>query len=106
MIDIRDVEKVENIKPHFDWCLIKVIKKGESAGGIIIPEIAMDDMPKCLIIAVGEGSPLPDGRFRPVPFKPGDICLCIGTLITILGDEYAFCRETQLLATLGSDKVN
>jgi co-chaperonin GroES (HSP10) len=99
--DITD-SNLYNIKPMFDWVFVRLLKKSETAGGIIIPEMATDDIPRVLVLAVGTGGINDNGSIRPMRVKVDDVCIGIGVMVTILDNVHGFFRETQLLATIAS----
>jgi chaperonin GroES len=93
------------IRPLADRVVLKRIKEEEkSKGGIIIPDSAKEKPVEGLVIAVGNGKALKDGKIRPLDVKPGDHVLFgkySGTEVKLDGEEHVILREDDLLAVLG-----
>ena len=93
------------IRPLGDRVVVKRVKEEEKTkGGIIIPDTAKEKPVEGLIIAVGNGKPLKDGKVRPLDVKPGDRILFgkySGTEVKLDGEDHIIMREDDLLAVLG-----
>lgn len=67
---------MEKIQPFGDRVLLKVVEpEKKSEGGLILTSVSKETSNKGEVIAVGEGTTLPDGTIRPVSIKEGDIVL-------------------------------
>jgi chaperonin GroES len=67
----------EYVEPLEDWLVVKRDEEGQrqSKGGIILPDEtrARQKPMRGVVLAVGPGKTLPDGKGRfPMPVKPGD----------------------------------
>jgi chaperonin GroES len=93
------------IRPLADRVVVKRTKEEEkSKGGIIIPDTAKEKPVEGVVIAVGSGKPLKDGKVRPLDVKAGDHVLFgkySGTEVKLDGEEHVILREDDLLAVLG-----
>ena len=93
------------IRPLADRVVVKRTKEEEKTkGGIIIPDSAKEKPVEGLVIAVGNGKALKDGKLRPLDVKEGDRVLFgkySGTEVKLDGEEHVILREDDLLAVLG-----
>jgi chaperonin GroES len=93
------------IRPLGDRVVVKRIKEEEKTkGGIIIPDSAKEKPVEALVIAVGNGKTLKDGKVHPLDVKAGDRVLFgkySGTEVKLDGEEHVILREDDLLAVLG-----
>ncbi len=93
------------IRPLADRVVVKRIKEEEKTkGGIIIPDTAKEKPVEALVVAVGNGKTLKDGKVRPLEVKEGDRVLFgkySGTEVKLDGEEHVILREDDLLAVLG-----
>jgi chaperonin GroES len=92
------------IRPLADRIVIKRIKEEEKTkGGIIIPDSAKEKPIEGIVVAVGNGKVLKDGKLRPVEVKEGNRILFgkyTGTEVKLDGDEHIILREDDILAVL------
>jgi chaperonin GroES len=92
------------IRPLHDRIIVKRLAEEEKTkGGIIIPDTAKEKPLEALVIAVGHGRILEDGKVRPMDVKKGDKVLFgkyAGTEIKIDGEEHLILREEDILAVL------
>ena len=92
------------IRPLQDRIIMKRIPEEEkSKGGIIIPDTAKEKPMEALVVAVGNGKVLEDGKVRPLELKPGDRVLFIkyaGNEIKIDGEEHLMLREEDILGVI------
>ena len=90
------------LRPLNDRVLIKRIASEEkTAGGLFIPETAKEKPQEGLVVAVGEGRHLDNGKIRPLEVKEGDKVFFrkyAGNEITIDGVEHTILREEEILA--------
>ena len=91
-------------RPLHDRVVVKRIGAEErSAGGIIIPDTAKEKPLEGLVVAVGNGKVLEDGKVRPLEIKPGDRVLFVkyaGNEIKIDGEEHLMLREEDVLGVI------
>jgi chaperonin GroES len=62
-----------NIKPLYDRVLVKRLEvEDKTPAGVIIPDVAKEKPLRGVVIDVGSGKTLDDGKVRPIEVKPGD----------------------------------
>jgi chaperonin GroES len=92
------------IRPLYDRVLIKrVAEEDRTKGGIIIPDSAKEKPVEGLVVAVGAGKPLKDGKIRPLDIKKGDRVLFNrygGTEVKLAGEEHLILREDDVVAVV------
>jgi chaperonin GroES len=90
---------IENIKPLADRVLVEPAAVQEkTAGGIILPNTAIDKSLQGTVVAVGIGT-----KDNPMTVKVGDTVLYgkhVGTEHTFDGKDYLFMRESDLIAII------
>ena len=90
------------IRPLHDRVIIKRTEGDEmTKGGIIIPDTAKEKPVEGVIIAVGDGKLLEDGKKSPLDVKEGNRVLFgkyAGTEINIEGEEHLIMREDDIIA--------
>jgi chaperonin GroES len=93
------------IRPLADRVVIKRTQEEEKTkGGIIIPDTAKEKPIEGVVVAVGAGKVLKDGKTRPLDVKEGDTVLFgkySGTEVKLDGVEHVLLREDDILAVLG-----
>ncbi len=93
------------IRPLADRVVIKRTQEEEKTkGGIIIPDTAKEKPIEGVVVAVGAGKILKDGKQRPLDVKEGDRVLFgkySGTEVKLDGVEHVLVREDDILAVLG-----
>jgi chaperonin GroES len=93
------------IRPLADRVVVKRVKEEEKTkGGIIIPDSAKEKPIEGLVVAVGNGKLLKDGKVRALDVKAGDRILFgkySGTEVKLDGEEHLLVREDDILAVLG-----
>lgn len=91
-------------RPLNDRILVKRVDAEEtSRGGIIIPDNAKEKPMQGIVMAVGEGKHLENGRIRPLTVKKDQVIFFrkyAGTEVTIDGVELMILREDEVLAVL------
>jgi chaperonin GroES len=89
------------IRPLADRIVVKRTQNEEKTkGGIIIPDSAKQKPVEGLVVAVGAGKTLKDGKVHPVEVKAGDRVLFgkyAGTEVKLDGEEHVLLREDDLL---------
>jgi chaperonin GroES len=92
------------IRPLADRVVIKRTKEEDKTkGGIIIPDTAKEKPVEGLVIAVGNGKILKDGKQRALDVKAGDRVLFgkySGTEVKLDGEEHVILREDDILAVV------
>jgi chaperonin GroES len=92
------------IRPLQDRILVRRLEEEErTKGGIIIPDTAKEKPSEGLIIAVGKGKVLENGKQLPLDVKKNDRILFgkySGTDIKIEGKEYLIMREDDVLGVI------
>jgi chaperonin GroES len=91
-------------RPLHDRVVVKRIDAEEkSAGGIIIPDTAMEKPQLGEVIAVGPGGRDEAGKLIPIDVKVGDRVLFgkwSGTEVKIDGIEYLIMKESDIMGVL------
>lgn len=93
------------IKPLGDKVIVKRIEADEkTAGGIVLPDTAREKPKRGLVLAVGNGRLLDDGRRSEMQVRKNDEVLFTsyaGTEIKHDGDEYIIMDESDILGVVG-----
>jgi chaperonin GroES len=93
------------IKPLGDKVIVKRIEAEEkTAGGIVLPDTAREKPKRGLVLAVGNGRLLDDGRRSEMQVRKNDEVLFTsyaGTEIKHEGDEYIIMDESDILGVVG-----
>jgi len=97
-------ETAMKIRPLQDRIIMKRIPEEEKTkGGIIVPDTAKEKPLEGLVVAVGNGKVLEDGKVRPLDIKPCDRVLFIkyaGNEVKINGEEHLMLREDDILGVI------
>ena len=92
------------IRPLADRIVIKrVAQEEKTKGGIIIPDTAKEKPIEGLVVSVGNGKTLKNGKVRPLDVKAGDRVLIgkySGTEVKLDGVEHVILGEDDVLAVL------
>ena len=93
-----------SLRPLQDRIIVKrVEEETKTAGGIFIPETAMEKPQRGEIVAVGNGKKTPEGKVLPLDVKVGDKVLFgkyAGTEIKVDGKDLLMMREDDVLAVI------
>lgn len=93
------------VKPLHDRVIVKrVEEEAKTKGGIIIPDTAKEKPVEGLVVAVGNGKIMENGKTQPLEVKKGDKILFgkyAGTDIKIDGEEHLIMREDDIIAIIG-----
>ncbi len=93
------------IRPLSDRIVVKRLdQESKTKGGIIIPDTAKEKPLEGLVVAVGNGKALKNGKVRPLEVKAGDKVLFgkySGNEVKLDGDEHVLIREDDVLAVIG-----
>jgi chaperonin GroES len=92
------------IRPLADKVLVQRLEaKNETAGGIVLPEMAKEKPQQGKVISVGKGEVADDGTVREMQVKKGDTVLFTsyaGTEVKIDGKEYLIMSESDIMAII------
>jgi chaperonin GroES len=92
------------IKPLQDRIIVKRLEGEDTTkGGIIIPDSAQEKPSEGLVVAVGKGKVLENGKQIPLDVKKNDRILFgkySGTEVKIEGEEYLIMREDDVLGVI------
>jgi chaperonin GroES len=90
------------IRPLADRLVVKRTQEEEKTkGGIIIPDTAKEKPLEGVVVAVGSGKSLKNGKSMPLEVKAGDKVLFgkySGTDVKVEGEELVLLREEDVLA--------
>jgi chaperonin GroES len=91
-------------RPLADRIVVKRLDaETKSKGGIIIPDTAKEKPVEAMVVAVGNGKLLKNGKLRPLEVKEGDRIL-LGkysvTEVKLDGVEHVILSEDEVLAVL------
>jgi chaperonin GroES len=93
------------IRPLGDKVIVKRVQAEEkTAGGIVLPDTAREKPKRGIILAVGNGKLLDDGRRGEMQVKKDDEVLFTsyaGTEVKMDGDEYIVMDENDILGVVG-----
>jgi chaperonin GroES len=92
------------IRPLSDRIVVKRLDQEEKTkGGIIIPDTAKEKPLEALVVAVGNGKALKNGKVRPLDVKAGDKVLIgkySGNEVKLDGVEHVIINEDDVLAVI------
>jgi len=92
------------IRPLADRIVIKRVEQDQkSKGGIIIPDTAKEKPVEGVVVAVGNGKVLKNGKVRKPEVKPGDRVLFgkyAGNEVRLDGVEHVILGEDEVLAVV------
>jgi chaperonin GroES len=92
------------IRPLSDRIVVKRLDQEEKTkGGIIIPDTAKEKPLEALVVAVGNGKVLKNGKVRPLDVKAGDKVLIgkySGNEVKLDGVEHVIINEDDVLAVI------
>jgi len=90
------------IRPLSDRLVVKrTAEEEKTKGGIIIPDTAKEKPLEGVVIAVGSGAILKNGKVVPLDVKTGDRILFgkyTGTEVKVDGEDLVLLREDDVLA--------
>jgi chaperonin GroES len=93
------------IRPLSDRIVVKRLDSEEKTkGGIIIPDTAKEKPLEALVVAVGNGKTLKNGKVRALEVKAGDKVLIgkyTGNEVKLDGVEHVIINEDDVLAVIG-----
>ena len=92
------------IRPLGDRIVVKRLQQEEKTkGGIIIPDTAKEKPLEALVVAVGNGKVLKNGKTRKLDVKEGDRILIgkySGNEVKLDGVEHVIINEDDVLAVM------
>ena len=92
------------IRPLHDRVIVERLEgERKTASGIVIPDTAAEKPDQGVIVAVGKGKVLEDGKVRPLDVKVGDKILFgkfSGQTVKIEGDELLVMREDDIMGVI------
>ena len=95
-----------NLRPLHDRILVRRLDAAEQVkGGIIVPDTAKEKPQEGVVVAVGNGKLLENGKRLEMAIKEGDHILFgkySGTEVKIEGEELLILREDDVLAVTES----
>ena len=93
-----------SIRPLHDRILAKrVDAEGRTSGGLFIPDNAKEKPLEAIVISVGTGKHLDNGKVQPLEVKVGDRILIgkyAGSDVKLLDKDHVIVREDDVLAVL------
>lgn len=94
-----------NIKPMFDYCLIKPLQKEDiTPSGILLPDSVKEKPQVGEIMAVGPGAMNDQGKVLPMHFKVGQKVLYKkwgGNEVKVGHEEWMLIEQKDLMAVMG-----
>jgi chaperonin GroES len=81
----------------------RVAEKDRTKGGIVIPDTAKKKPTEGIIVAVGAGRRMEDGKFHPLDVQVGDKVLFetwSGNAVTVGGEELATLYEDDVICKI------
>ena len=92
------------IKPLSDKVVVEPLEgEDKSPGGIILPDTAKQKPQEGIVIAVGPGKILDDGRRAEMAVKKGDKVIFAkygGTEVTVAGKDYVILEQDSIFAIM------
>ena len=92
------------LRPLQDRIIVKrVDQEKTTASGIVIPDNAAEKPDQGIVLAVGNGRVLDDGRVQPLEVKVGDTVLFgkySGQAVKVDGDELLVMHESDVMAVV------
>jgi chaperonin GroES len=93
------------IRPLYDRVLAKrVAEEEKTKGGLYIPDTAKEKPLEALVVAVGNGKVLENGKTQELTVKTGDRILIgkyTGSEVKLEGEDHIILREDDILAIVG-----
>ena len=92
------------VRPLYDRVLAtRVAQEGKTAGGLFIPDTAKEKPLEALVVAVGSGKVLENGKTQAFEVKAGDRILVgkySGSEVKLDGEDHIILREDDILAVI------
>jgi len=83
---------------------ITVENKEDIVDGIVIPETSRENSQEAVVVSVGPGTMISDGRVIPLSVKPGMKVVLPkhgGTVVELNKVKYQIVHENQIIAVIG-----
>ena len=100
----QQAEKKMTLKPLGNRVLVQRLEAQETLkGGIILPESAKKKQETAIVVAVGPGKRLDDGKVLPVAVNVGDTILMdkySGQEVTLNDEEYVILKADDIIAII------
>jgi len=94
------------LKPLKDKVIIKkIVKKNDSM--LELPDSFIENSKEAVVVAVGKGRRMSDGKIKKLEVKVGDIIIYDARIIHEVednGEKLMIIREGDILAIIGKDK--
>jgi len=102
------VKKSEfGLRPIMDKIIIRRVgARDVTKGGIVLPDTAKEKPKEGIIVALGEGRRLEDGKVIPFQVKEGDRVLFLsyaGSEVKLKDEEYLILEENDIMAVIKED---
>ena len=98
-----------NVQPLADRLIVEGVAEEEATGsGILLPDTAREKPQRGRVVAVGPGARDEHGKHIELAVAVGDEVVFSkygGTEFTLDGDDLLILRESDVLATVGSQKT-
>jgi chaperonin GroES len=92
------------IRPLYDRVLARRLdEQDKTSGGLFIPDNAKEKPLEAVVIAVGSGKLLADGKIHPMVVKAGDKVLIAkysGSDVKLVGKDHIIIREDDILGVI------
>ncbi len=92
------------VRPLQDRVLVKRVEEEPmTKGGLFIPDSAKEKPAQGIVISLGAGKPLENGKVRPMDIKTGDRVLFgkyAGSEIKVDGTDHLILREDEILGII------
>jgi chaperonin GroES len=99
-----DPSVTDRIRPLHDRILAqRVAEQAKTSGGLFIPDNAKEKPLEAVVIAVGSGKLLDNGKVQPIGVKAGDkilIAKYAGSDVKLVGKDHIIVREDDVLGVL------
>jgi chaperonin GroES len=93
-----------NIQPLYDRVLVRRLKtEDKTPGGLVIPDTAQEKPHRGIVVEIGTGKILDDGRTSPIQVKAGDQVMFgkyTGEDIVLDDIDHVILRAEDLLAII------